>query len=56
MGNSYYVKSENAVYHYKLAYEGDYIDADKQFSLKWNDARINIDWPTKTPILSGRDK
>ena len=56
MGNSYYVCSEKAVYHYKLAYEGDYIDADKQFSLKWNDARINIDWPTKTPILSGRDK
>lgn len=56
MGNSYYVKSAQAVYHYKLAYEGEYIDADSQFSLKWNDSRIAIDWPTRTPILSERDK
>jgi dTDP-4-dehydrorhamnose 3,5-epimerase len=56
MGNAYYVASENAVYYYKLAYEGEYIDAGQQFSLKWNDNRINIDWPTNTPILSDRDK
>jgi len=56
MGNSYYVKSEIASYHYKLAYEGEYIDAEEQFSLKWNDPKINIDWPTNTPILSDRDK
>ncbi len=56
MGNSYYVRSDRAVYHYKLAYKGDYIDADKQFSLKWNDPRINIEWPTMNPILSDRDK
>ena len=56
MGNSYYVSSENAVYHYKLAYDGEYIDAESQFSIKWNDERINIDWPTNNPILSGRDR
>lgn len=56
MGNSYYVCSEKAVYHYKLAYEGEYINADKQFSLKWNDPRIGIKWPTKNPILQKRDK
>lgn len=56
MGNSYYVYSKEAVYHYKLAYEGDYIDADKQFSLKWNDPKLNIDWPTNNPILSKRDR
>jgi len=55
MGNSYYVKSKEAVYHYKLAYEGDYIDADKQFSLKWNDPKINIEWGIDNPILSDRD-
>ena len=55
MGNAYYVKSETALYHYKLAYRGSYFDADRQFSLKWNDPKINIDWPTKSPLLSGRD-
>ena len=56
MGNAYYVNSAVAVYHYKLAYEGDYIDADSQFSIKWNDQRIGIDWPNLNPILSDRDK
>ena len=55
MGNAYYVKSETALYHYKLAYRGSYFDADRQFSLKWNDPKINIDWPTNSPLLSGRD-
>lgn len=55
MGNSYYISSKSAVYHYKLAYDGDYIDADEQFTLKWNDPKINIDWPTNKPILSDRD-
>ena len=56
MGNAYCVISDEAVYHYKLAYEGDYIDADQQFSLKWNDPTIGITWPIKNPILSERDK
>ena len=56
MGNSYYVSSKDAVYHYKLAYDGGYIDTDSQFSIKWNDDRISIDWPTDKPILSERDK
>jgi dTDP-4-dehydrorhamnose 3,5-epimerase len=55
LGNSYYVKSENAVYHYKLAYDGDYIDAEEQFTLKWNDGAIAIDWGDIDPILSDRD-
>ncbi|MBC8182089.1 dTDP-4-dehydrorhamnose 3,5-epimerase family protein [candidate division KSB1 bacterium] len=56
MGNAYFVSSDVAVYHYKLAYNGDYIDADNQFSLNWNDSRIGIDWPNLNPILSDRDK
>lgn len=55
LGNAYYVKSDNAVYHYKLAYKGNYIDADQQFSFKWNDERFAIKWPTTNPILSIRD-
>tara|TARA_A100001011_G_scaffold394599_1_gene487377 strand:+ start:1153 stop:1677 length:525 start_codon:yes stop_codon:yes gene_type:complete len=56
MGNAYHVKSEIALYHYKLAYSGIYYDADQQFSLKWNDPKINIDWSVKDPILSDRDR
>jgi dTDP-4-dehydrorhamnose 3,5-epimerase len=55
LGNAYYVKSKKAVYHYKLAYQGDYIDADKQFSFKWNKPEFNIKWDAVDPILSERD-
>jgi len=54
--NGFYVKSQSAVYHYKLAYIGNYFDEDKQYSLKWNDKSIGINWPVKKPILSNRDK
>ena len=56
MGNAYHVCSKQAVYHYKLAYDGDYIDADDQFSVKWNDKRIGINWLGTQPILSSRDR
>ena len=55
MGNAFHVSSRSAIYHYKLAYSGDYIDADEQFTVSWNDPRINIKWPTNDPILSERD-
>ncbi|MBU0765918.1 MAG: dTDP-4-dehydrorhamnose 3,5-epimerase [Bacteroidetes bacterium] len=53
--NGYYVKSQRAVFHYKLAYDGKYIDADEQITIAWNDKRLNIDWPCKTPVLQERD-
>jgi len=53
--NAYYVRSKEAIYHYKLAYHGNYIDADEQFTVSWDDPRLNISWPTKEPILSIRD-
>jgi dTDP-4-dehydrorhamnose 3,5-epimerase len=56
MGNSFFVNSETAIYHYKLAYEGEYLDAEDQFSIKWNDPTIGIKWPITNPVLSGRDK
>jgi dTDP-4-dehydrorhamnose 3,5-epimerase len=55
MGNAYYVMSKEAVYHYKLAYHGSYIDADEQFSIKWDNEKININWSSDSPILSLRD-
>ncbi len=55
IGNSFFVLSDFCVYNYKLSYEGDYNDCDKQFTLKWNDPKLNIFWPTKTPIVSERD-
>ena len=53
--NGYYVLSEFAVFHYKLAYEGRYFDTDKQFVVKWNDPRLKINWPCTEPILQARD-
>lgn len=55
-GNAYYVSSECAVYHYKLAYDGPYIDAEEQFSVRWDDPSIGVEWPVTRPILSQRDQ
>jgi dTDP-4-dehydrorhamnose 3,5-epimerase len=54
--NGYYVKSDKAVFHYKLAYDGDYIDAEEQMTFVWDDKKFGIDWPCDNPILQGRDK
>ena len=47
---------ESSVYVYSLAYPGNYVDADKQFSLKWNDPDLKINWIGNSQILSKRDK
>lgn len=54
--NGYYVESEQAIFHYKLAYDGDYIDAGEQITIPWNDPELNIKWPCSDPILQSRDK
>jgi len=54
--NGYYVKTEHAVFHYKLAYDGDYIDAGEQMTYLWNDPELGIEWPCIEPILQARDK
>ena len=53
--NGYYVKSQQAVFHYKLAYKSEYIDAAEQITIKWNDPELNIKWPCDNPILQARD-
>ena len=45
-----------SIFMYKWSYDGEYADVDEQFSLKWDDPRLNINWPIKNPILSERDK
>ena len=54
--NGHLCLSKKCLFHYKLSYSGAYIDEKKQFSIKWNDPKINIKWPIKKPILSDRDK
>lgn len=53
--NGYYVTSPDAVFHYKLAYEGEYIDAGEQITIAWNDPDLAIEWPCEDPILQARD-
>ncbi len=39
-----------------MSFKEKYTGAKQQFSIKWNDPRLNINWPIKKPILSNRDK
>ena len=56
VGNGFFVLSDQCVFQYKWSYDGEYPDVKDQFSIKWNDPTINIDWPSDNPILSRRDK
>ena len=56
VGNGFLVLSKDSVFSYKWAYDGSYPDVEDQFSIKWNDKRLNIDWPIANPILQQRDK
>ena len=55
-GNAFLVLSNRSVFFYKWSYEGEYPDVKDQFTIKWNDPRLNINWPIKQPILQLRDK
>jgi dTDP-4-dehydrorhamnose 3,5-epimerase len=55
-GNSFCVLSDYSIFMYKWSYKGKYPDVKNQFSLKWDDERIGINWPIDNPILSKRDK
>ena len=56
IGNGFCVLTENSVFHYKWFYNGDYPDVDEQFTIKWDDPKIGIDWPINNPILQKRDR
>ena len=55
-GNAFLVLSNRSVFFYKWSYEGEYPDVKDQFTIKWNDPRVNINWPIEKPILQLRDK
>jgi len=51
-GNGHLVLSEMAIFHYK---QNTYYDRAKQFTILWNDTKLNVKWPIDNPILSERD-
>ena len=55
-GNSFCVLSNYSIFMYKWSYKGKYPDVKDQFTLKWNDSKIGINWPIDNPILQSRDK
>lgn len=54
--NGHLVLSDQAVFHYKWSYEGNYPDVNDQTSVNWSDPKIGINWLVDNPILSERDK
>ncbi len=52
--NGHLVMSDFGIFCYKQStlYGG----AGAQFTLKWDDPKVNIPWPINNPILSSRDK
>ena len=54
--NGHYVMEDNSIFFYKMAYEGEYNDENKQKTIVFNDKRFNVEWPVAQPILSNRDK
>ncbi len=51
-GNGHLVLSDMTIFHYK---QSTYYDRARQFTILWNDPRLNIPWPVDKPILSKRD-
>ena len=52
-GNGHLVLSEQAILHYK---QSTYYNRAAQFTILWNDPKLNISWPVKNPIVSRRDE
>jgi dTDP-4-dehydrorhamnose 3,5-epimerase len=52
--NGHLVMSDFGIFSYKQStlFRG----TEDQFTIKWNDPKINIPWPIENPILSLRDK
>lgn len=51
-GIGYLVLSDIAIFHYK---QSTYYHETNQFTLKWNDEKLNIKWPVVDTIRSDRD-
>ena len=55
-GNAFVSRKHSSIYFYKLSYTNNYIDAEDQQTIKWNDPRFDIDWGGQDFIMSNRDK
>tara|TARA_B100000287_G_C20658838_1_gene789469 strand:+ start:2284 stop:2781 length:498 start_codon:yes stop_codon:yes gene_type:complete len=55
-GNSFCVLSNYSIFMYKWSYSGKYPDVENQFTIKWDDKRVGVNWPINNPILQLRDK
>jgi dTDP-4-dehydrorhamnose 3,5-epimerase len=51
-GNGHIVLSDEAIFHYKQSSE---YNRSGQFTLIWNDPKLNLWWPIASPIVSQRD-
>ena len=38
-----------------LEYDGEFLDVDKQKTIKWDSNKFKIEWPCTNPIISKRD-
>jgi dTDP-4-dehydrorhamnose 3,5-epimerase len=54
--NGHLVLSDQAVFHYKWSYSGEYPDVKDQTSVNWADPKVGINWLIDNPILSERDR
>lgn len=52
-GNGHLVLSDQAIFHYK---QSTCYNRAGQFTLLWNDPKLNIWWPVKNPLVSRRDE
>ena len=52
--NGHLVMSDFGIFNYKQSTL--YTGSSTQFTVKWNDPKLNIPWPIDSPILSSRDK
>lgn len=52
-GNGHLTLSELAIFHYK---QSSYYSRAGQFTILWNDPKLNIWWPINNPIVSRRDE
>lgn len=52
-GNGHLILSDKAIFHYK---QSTCYNPKGQFTIKWDDPKLNIWWPIKNPVLSQRDE
>ena len=54
--NGHYCLTEKCLFYYK--WSESYVEPSKQFSVRWDDKHLGINWPLleKEPIVSERDK